>query len=320
MARHDNPDEFRMTIGEHLEELRRRMILALIGFAVALTLCLIFAGDVVGVFCAPLVSAMAERNLDPKLIYTSLGDGFMTYIKIGLICAFTLASPWIAYQLWQFVAAGLYPDERKYVTRYLPLSLVLLASGMLFVYFFILPWTIQFFIDFNSGFSLPGSASHSTPTTLPTDSVLPMAPMLPGDPVEAAPGHFWFNTLESRLKIMIAPGDVRALTFRPTNLLTPELKLPEYIELVVGMLLAFGLSFQLPLIVLALERIGIVELTGLRSARRYVYFGLVIAAAIITPGQDIPSLVGLTIPLILLYELGIFLAMWGHSPSPGVKE
>jgi sec-independent protein translocase protein TatC len=73
------------------------------------------------------------------------------------------------------------------------------------------------------------------------------------------------------------------------------------------MLIAFGLSFQMPLVVMALIRIGILEPQSLRNARQYVYFGLVIAAAVITPGSDIPSLVGLTIPLILLYELGLWL-------------
>ena len=71
----------------------------------------------------------------------------MVFIDISLISAAALASPWILYQLWQFVAAGLYPHERKYVTRYLPLSIALLISGMLFVYFLVLPWTLEFFID-----------------------------------------------------------------------------------------------------------------------------------------------------------------------------
>ena len=87
-----------------------------------------------------------------------------------------------------------------------------------------------------------------------------------------------------------------------------EISLDNYMGLVVAMLLSFGLSFQLPLVVLALVRLGILDLEMLKESRRYVYFSMVIVAAVITPGQDIPSLIGLTVPLCLLFELGLWLA------------
>ena len=75
----------------------------------------------------------------------------MTYLKVALICAAAIASPWLLYQLWQFVASGLYPKERKYVTKYLPLSITLLITGMLFLYFIVLPLMMTFFLEFNFG-------------------------------------------------------------------------------------------------------------------------------------------------------------------------
>src|SRR5687767_3040357 len=156
-----DPDHYRMTIGEHLEELRSRLVKGLIGFVLVLVVCLFFAkSHVVPYFCRPLVQAQFERGINPQLIVDELGEGFMVYISISVITAAAIASPWILYQAWQFVAAGLYPHERKYVTRYLPVSMSLLIGGMLFVYFLVLPWSIEFFIDFNLGF-MPDIASSA---------------------------------------------------------------------------------------------------------------------------------------------------------------
>ena len=100
----------------------------------------------------------------------------------------------------------------------------------------------------------------------------------------------------------------KIISFSAQNLIATEYNLPEYIDLVVTMLLTFGLSFQLPLVVMALARIGIVEINTLRSFRKYVYFAMSILAAAITPGDVITATIALMIPLALLYELGLWLA------------
>src|SRR5207247_9891716 len=156
-----DPDQYRMTVGEHLEELRWRLILALLGFAIVLGVCLFFGTDVLSAFCAPLVNTLAKHDINPQVVTDEVGEGFMTFIEISVISATALASPWILYQLWQFVAAGLYPHERKYVTRYLPLSITLLISGMVFVYFLVLPLPLEFFITFSTGLPL-APAQHSS--------------------------------------------------------------------------------------------------------------------------------------------------------------
>ena len=96
----------------------------------------------------------------------------------------------------------------------------------------------------------------------------------------------------------------------PSNLLSPHISLPEYIDLVLTTLLTFGLCFQLPLVVLTLTRIGIVQVDQLRLWRRYVYFGLAVVAASMTPGDVVTAMLALMAPLILLYELGIVLSAW----------
>ena len=140
-----DPDEYRMSVGEHLEELRRRLIIALAGFAITLIVCLFFGDRVLTAFCWPLFQTLSEMDLNPQIHYDELGEGFLVWLRVNVITAVAISSPWLVYQLWQFVAAGLYPRERKHVTRYAPLSIILLIAGMVFVYFLVLPWSIQFF-------------------------------------------------------------------------------------------------------------------------------------------------------------------------------
>jgi sec-independent protein translocase protein TatC len=307
-----DPDSYRMTVGEHLEELRWRMILALIGFAVVLGVCLFFGTEVLSAFCAPLVNTLARHDINPQVVTDEVGEGFMTFIEISVICAVALSSPWILYQFWQFVAAGLYPHERKYVTRYLPLSLTLLISGMLFVYFLVLPWTLEFFITFSTGIPLT-LTKQTTPATQPSTQQMLQVPVVNGNlPKDAADGALAFDKADMRLKIVIN-GAPRVIAINSNLLIAPEIKLSTYIDLVVGMLITFALAFQLPLVVLALERIGIIEIDALRAGRRYVYFGMSILAAAITPGDVITATVALIFPLCALYELGIWLAKVGKK-------
>ena len=309
-----DPDQYRMTVGEHLEELRWRLILALGGFAIVLGVCLFFGTDVLSAFCAPLVNTLARHDINPQVVTDEVGEGFMTFIKISVISAAALASPWILYQIWQFVAAGLYPHERKYVTRYLPLSIGLLVSGMLFVYFLVLPWTIEFFITFSTGIPLR-LATQTSVVAPPATQPLMQVPIVKGEPKDVPDGSLLFDRTDMRLKLFIN-GVPRVIAINSNQLIAPEIKLSTYIDLVVGMLITFALAFQLPLVVLALERIGIIEVAALKAGRRYVYFGMSILAAAITPGDVITATVALIFPLCALYELGIWLAKMGKKKEP----
>jgi sec-independent protein translocase protein TatC len=222
----------------------------------------------------------------------------------------------MVYQLWQFVAAGLYPHERKYITKYIPLSIALLIAGIACVYYGVLPLTIRFFLTFGDNIKLPshlGASSHVI-SKLP-DGGLPRIAVLDGDPAHPSPGEYWFNNTEGRLKLFLKNDDLRVIPFGSSNLLSPHLSLPEYIDLVLSTMLTFALCFQLPLVVLTLTRIGIVDVATLRKMRRYVYFGLSILAATMTPGDVVTAMLALMAPLVLLYELGILLSAWGVAPE-----
>jgi sec-independent protein translocase protein TatC len=321
-ASHSNgfdPDSYRMTVGEHLEELRSRLIRAMIGFFAALIVCFLFYERVIWYFCKPLIQAYNKHELNPQLIVDEVGEGFMVAIKISMIVAAAVAGPWILYQLWQFVAAGLYPHERKYVTKYLPLSMTLLVSGMLFVYFLVLPWTLDFFLGWNKTIPLdfPGQSANTFNAAAPTTQATAVeVPIIEGTPSGLSKGrsYLWVDPKSHRL-MFFHQDSLRIIPFNADTLLGQEYKLSHYMDLVVMMLITFGLSFQLPLAVLTLERIGIVDVDALRSGRRYVYFAMVVAAAVITPGDVITATIALMFPLIGLYELGIWLATLGRPKA-----
>ena len=303
-----DPDDYRMSLGDHLQELRRRLLLAIVGLVVAVAACAAFGTSVIDIFCRPLTSVLLSRNISPQLYFTGVGDPIAVYMYIVCISAAVIASPWIVYQLWLFAAAGLYPSERKMVWRFAPLSVGLLIGGVVFSYFVVLPASIGFFIDFGSDFPLH-LPSHvtTTPTTMPMMRVTPLA----GDPTAPQAYQMWFDTLQQRLKFALpADGgkvDVMVIPFGPRSLIAPMITLPEYIDMVLLWLLVFGIAFQLPLVQMAAVKMGIIELKTLRASRRIAYLAIIIIAALIMPDVFAGTL-ALAVPLVMLYELGIFLA------------
>jgi sec-independent protein translocase protein TatC len=311
--RHLDPEEFRMSIGEHLEELRNRLFKGMVGFVVACVVCFIFGERITRWFVHPLITAQVRNKINPQAYTHEVAESFMTYIKIVMICAGVLAGPWLLYQLWQFVAAGLYPKERKYITRYLPLSITLLITGMAFLFYYVLPLMLQFFLAFNLGesFTYPDIYQQTTESTTQPAMHVPVVNEDPKDPV---PGSIWIEAKTGLLKICPAKGDVRSIVFGSNSLVTPQISLATYIDMVVGLLLSFGLAFQMPLVVLLLHKIGIVQIEMLKKMRRFVYFGMSILAACIVP--DVATgMIALLIPLILLYEFGILLATWSEKKA-----
>ena len=303
----DDPEQYRMSIGEHLEELRWRLILALIGFVVVLFACMWYGTTVMSTFCSPLVSTLKALDLDPRLYFRELGEGFMVYLQVSVVSAAALSAPWMLYQLWMFVAAGLYPNERRVVMKFAPFSIGLLISGMIFVYVLVLPWTIQFFLGFASNVPMP---DEKTPQVDVRPAVPVIVPPVAGDLKNPQEREIWLNTQQGRIKIFLN-GKIRSIPFGPENLLAPQITLSEYINLVLTMLLLFGAAFQLPLVVMALLRIGIVEADTLRKARKIVYFVLLVVACAITPGDMVTASAVLMVPLVFLYELGIILGARG---------
>lgn len=309
-----NPEDYRMTIGEHLEELRKRMFLGVTGFIVAFIVAMIFGDRVVYFVCKPLLIALARNKVTPQIFFTDAAEPFMTYIKAAMITAGAAAGPWMLYQIWLFIAAGLYPKERKYVTKYLPLSIGLLITGMVFLYTYVLPLMLEFFIAFQIGRPMQlGDVMKIKPVPVATQPAA--IPIIEEDPKDPAPGTMWINSVSGYLKVCIARGEYRVINFGSESITTPIITLRTYFDMVIGMLLAFGLAFQLPLVVLALVKIGIVTIDALKRMRRIVYFVLSIVAAVIVP-DVVTGMIALLTPLILLYEMGILMAWYQTRNQP----
>src|SRR3954466_11713220 len=213
-----DPDSYRMTIGEHLEELRTRMILGLGGFFIAAIVCMALGEYVMHWFLRPLMIALEKAHQNPQIYYTEVAESFMVYIKVSLISAATVASPWMLYQLWQFVAAGLYPKERKYITKYLPLSITLLITGMLFLYFIVLPLMMTFFLEFNfgTGSLIRAARVDASASTQPAYTV----PAFDGDPASPTNYQMWFDRSQYRLKLQL-DGQTNVITFVSGGIATP---------------------------------------------------------------------------------------------------
>lgn len=308
-----DPDSYRMTVGEHLEELRARLVLALMGLSVSVLACLLFAEKVMVFFCAPLNKQLAAHGLPTQVYYSDLTDPFMTYLKVTLIVAASIAGPWIIYQIWLFVASGLYPNERKTVTRYIPLSVTLFISGLVFVYYVVMPLCIGFFLTFAGSLS-PNLSPRPDKVDGPP---IPLTiPILSGDPREFHPGELWVDRKLQALRIAVPTEDgkevhARSIPFTPDAMMAPIITIGDYITLVLTFMVTFGIAFQLPLVMLAVVSVGIVDVTFLQTKRKIVFFGMTVASAILAPGDIVTSMLALLIPLVLLYEFGLILVKMG---------
>ncbi|MCC7205285.1 MAG: twin-arginine translocase subunit TatC [Phycisphaeraceae bacterium] len=137
-----------MSIGDHLMDLRRRLILGLLGVAVTSSFTLWYGTEIFGWLCHPLLKILVEKGLPPQINFFSVGGAFGAYMKISFVGGLVLGSPWLIYQLWQFVSAGLYESERRIVLILAPFSAVMMFLGLAFMYWAMLPVCIRFFVYF----------------------------------------------------------------------------------------------------------------------------------------------------------------------------
>ncbi|MEM7544731.1 MAG: twin-arginine translocase subunit TatC [Pseudomonadota bacterium] len=243
----DEVDASRAPLIAHLTELRDRLIKALIALGLCVIVCFFFATELFDILAAPLRNALDARGLESKLIYTALQEKFFTDMRLSLFGGFFVAFPFIAMQLWRFVAPGLYQNEKQAFWPFLVATPVLFVAGASLVYFFVAPLAFGFFLDYGN------------------------------------------NTLEEVNTSTEFLGKVR-----------------EYLGLMMTFILAFGICFQLPVLLTLLGRAGIVSADGLASKRKYAIVGIAACAAIFTPPDPI-SQIGLGLPIYLLYEVSIFL-------------
>lgn len=135
-----------MSLGDHLEELRARLILALAGIVICAAGCMFFGSKIITFLEVPYIKAMGP---DARLQALAPADGFIAYMKIAMISGLIISSPWVFYQIWMFISAGLYPHERRYVYFATPFCAGLFAAGALFFILFIAPAMLSFLVMFN---------------------------------------------------------------------------------------------------------------------------------------------------------------------------
>ena len=240
-------DEKKLPLTAHLQELRRRLILSFIGVGAGFVFCYAFAESIFDILAAPLIKMMP---IGGSLIFTSVAEAFFTYMKVAFIAGLILTSPFVLYQIWAFVAPGLYRHEKRYVVPFVLAGSFFFALGILFGYYVALPVGFKFLLGYA------------------TDFIKPL----------------------------------------------PSMK--EYLSFSIKFLLAFGLVFEFPVVLVLLARIGVVDAKTLARQRKYAILLIFIFAAVLTP-PDIISQVMVAIPLMGLYELSIFLSkIFGKKTSP----
>ena len=162
----------RMSLSDHLEELRRRLFYALAGLVAAAIAALACGDRLVQLFRHPYEKALAEVGREPDLTVLSLWTGFTTYLKISLTAGFVLAAPWIFYQLWKFIGAGLYPRERRAIMIAAPFSAALFMTGGAFFVFIVAVPIMRFFIHFTDWLGLTLMITFDSHVTFMTSMVL----------------------------------------------------------------------------------------------------------------------------------------------------
>lgn len=336
-----------MSLGEHLEELRARLILALVGVGVASIVTLYMGRQIVGWLVQPLARELRHLGLPPQTYNLGVTTGFSVYLKVSLVGGLILASPWVIYQLWKFIEAGLYQSERRVVLTVLPFSALMSGLGVLFMYYFMLPVCLAFLIGFAASYPPPavdsgggfplshwladvvGSYSgrqveHLPSTAMPDDQAAgsgqagvsaPAArlPVLREDPADAVEGQAWIKLPERELRVFFG-GRVHA--FAPlvgASLVQPWIELGDYIGFVTLLTLGIVIAFQLPVVMLILSWTGVLAPADLSRYRKYCVFGCFVLGSVLTPADPVSMFV-LALPLWGLYELGLLLMRLTYRP------
>ncbi|MCK4871229.1 MAG: twin-arginine translocase subunit TatC [Phycisphaerales bacterium] len=290
-----------MSFGDHLEELRRRLIICLIAPIPFIIVGFFFGEPLIEWLWEPCRRVLEAHDLPNQMQVLSPTEAFVIWMKVSIILGLVITSPVIVYQTWAFVAPGLYARERRFAYVLVPMSVVLVAAGLIFLYTVLIPVSMNFLIGFGSKFEPPERVVEVTPNT----DVFPQIPVVGVDPTNPVEGQIWFKVPENQLRI-VKSGRVLIAPFSAKTLLAQQIQLHKYINMVLVLSLVFPIAFQLPVIMLLLGWSGMVEPDDLARIRRYAVFGCAVAGAILTPA-DPWSMLALAGPLYLLYELGILL-------------
>lgn len=260
MTSTDTPDEIEDSSApliEHLAELRNRLIKSVVAFIIGMIICFTVWNPIFNFLTSPICGALADRGQDCGLILIKLQEGFFVAIRVSLMGGFILAFPYIATQLWRFIAPGLYKTEKNAFLPFLVASPVMFLIGAAFAFYVVIPLAFNFFL----GFQQIGTAGG-----------------VKGDEAGA-----------------LAEAGI---TFQGS--------VEEYLKLTTKFILAFGLCFQLPVLLTLMGKAGLVSAVGLANVRKYAVVAILCLAAIVTP-PDVITQVILFVVVYGLYEISIWL-------------
>lgn len=233
------------TFISHLVELRDRLIRCLVAIILVFVCLFPWASEIYNLLAQPMLAALPKGG---QMIATEVVSPFFVPVKVTLMVAFLIALPYVLFQIWAFVAPGLYAHEKKLVWPLVVASTLLFLCGMAFAYFLVFPVVFGFITG-------------------------------------------------------VAPEGVAVMT-----------DINKYLDFVLTMFLAFGITFEVPVAVILLVRMGAVSIAQLKEARPYVVVGAFVIGAIFTP-PDVISQILLALPLWLLYEAGIWVARFVQPTS-----
>ncbi len=233
----------------HLEELRKRLIICAIGVGCAFFVAYFFKEGLFELLVTPLKEVMPAGD---RLIFTNLPEMFITYLKVSFIAGILASTPLIFYELWMFIAPGLYQHEQRFVIPFVVCSSFLFTAGALFGYFVVFPFGFKFLMGYTNEY-------------------------------------------------------VKAL---------PSVK--EYFSFSTKLLFAFGLVFEMPVIVFFLAKMGLVTPEAMRRKRKYAILMAFVVGAILTP-PDVLTQFMMAVPLMALYEISVFVAKFAKKKKAKVE-
>ncbi|MBA4325256.1 MAG: twin-arginine translocase subunit TatC [Rhodobacter sp.] len=270
MTAKDDIEDSSAPLVEHLIELRNRLIWAVGAFLVGMILCFIVAEPILDFMLQPIETAMRDLgNPNPVMQYTAPQEYFFTLVHISVVAGLMVSFPVIAYQLWRFVAPGLYRNEKQAFLPFLIASPVLFFLGAAFAHYVVTPIAMTFFLGFADAFSV-------------------VTALLPG--LSSGTG--------AAAIVPAAPSEGIEIVFQG--------KVNETLDISLKLILAFGLCFQLPVLLTLMGKAGLATSAGLANMRRYAIVVILIVAALVTP-PDVLSQMILFFAVYPLYEVSIFL-------------